>query len=147
MNKLIYFYAFAFTVFLFSCGGLEKEIDLELPAYESQIVVECYLQPGLPYALALTKSAAYFDPFPTNNFDFLESILEEGAEVIISHQGEFIKLENQLYFDQEAQRLYNYFNSDLVPADFENNFTLSIVTKDGREVRAFTPHPSRGVHR
>ncbi|HFA47495.1 MAG TPA: DUF4249 domain-containing protein [Bacteroidetes bacterium] len=138
MNKPLYFCAFIFTAFLFSCGGLEKEIDLELPAYESQVVVECYLQPGLPYALALTKSAAYFDPFPTDSFDFLESILEDSAEVTIMHEGETIKLENQLYFDQEAQRLYNYFSPDIVPEDFENNFTLSIVTKDGREVRAFT---------
>ncbi len=138
MNKLIYLYIGTFLTFLFSCGGLEKEIDLELPLYESQIVVECYLEPGEPFSLVLTKSAAYFDAIPTDGFEFIENILEDSAEVSIRHKGQVYELKNQLYFNFETGKLFNYFNSTLVPDDLENDFTLNITTKDGREIFAKT---------
>ncbi len=131
----------AFLLMAFSfyrCGGLEKEIDLELPLYESQIVVECYLEPGEPFALILTKSAGYFDPIPTGNFEFIESILEDSADVTIRHKGQVYELENQLYFNFETGKLSNYFNPALVPDDLESDFTLNITTKDGREIFAKT---------
>jgi len=138
MKNLIYFYPCAFVAFLFSCGGLEKEIDLELPIYESQIVVECYLEPGEPFVLLLTKSAAYFDPIPTENLEFVTKILEDSAVVSIQHKGAIYELENQIYFNQETRKLFNYYNPELVPADFENDFILNITSKDGREIMAKT---------
>lgn len=138
MKNLIYLYAFAFIAFLFSCGGLEKEIDLELPLYESQLVVECYLEPGEPFLLLLTKSAAYFDPIPTEDFEFVEKILEDSAVVTIQHKGVTYELPNQIYFNQQTKKLYNYYSPELVPNDLENDFTLKIIAKDGREVTAKT---------
>ncbi|MEZ4935256.1 MAG: DUF4249 domain-containing protein [Saprospiraceae bacterium] len=138
MKNLIYFYAISFTAFLFSCGGLEKEIDLELPLYESQLVVECYLEPGEPFTLLLTKSAAYFDPIPTEDFEFVEKILEDSAVVTIQHKGVTYELPNQIYFNQQTKKLYNYYSSERVPNDLENDFTLKIIAKDGREVTAKT---------
>jgi hypothetical protein len=138
MKNLIYFYAISFTAFLFSCGGLEKEIDLELPLYESQLVVECYLEPGEPFVLLLTKSAAYFDPIPTEDFEFVEKILEDSAVVVIQHKGITYELPNQIYFNQQTRKLYNYYSPELVPNDLENDFTLKIIAKDGREVTAKT---------
>jgi len=138
MNKLIFLYILVFASFLYSCGGLEKEINLELPQYESQIAVECYLEPGRPFSLVLTKSAGYFDPIPTGGFDFIENILEDSAEVSIQYMGEVYSLENQIYFDFETGKLFNYYNSALVPYDTVSDFTLNIRTKDGREVFAKT---------
>ncbi len=138
MKNVIYLYISAFIMFLFSCGGLEKEIDLELPIYESQIVVECYLEPGEPFALALTKSAAYFDPIPLDDFEFIENILEDSAEVSIQYNGQIIELSNQIYFNFETGKIFNYFSSSIVPNDTQSEFTLNIKTKDGREVFAKT---------
>ncbi len=138
MKNLIYFYTCAFAAFLFSCGNLEKEIDLELPLYESQIVVECYLEPGEPFVLLLTKSAAYFDPIPTENFEFIEKILEDSATVTIRHKGNVYELKNEIYFNPSTRKVYNYHNPESVPEDFDNDFTLNITTKDGREVFAKT---------
>jgi hemin uptake protein HemP len=56
--------------------------------------VECYLEPNKPFNLLLTKSAAYFDPFPQEEFDFIESILADSAEVTIEHNGQIYVLEN-----------------------------------------------------
>ena len=129
MKNTISFFAFAFVFFLYSCGGLEKEIDLELPVYESQIAVECYLEPGQPFILLLTKSAAYFDAFPTEELEFVESILEQEAEVTIRHKGVTYDLRNEIFFNPITNKVYNYFNAELVPEEFDNDFFFTYKNK------------------
>ena len=135
--KYIFITIFAFSI-LYSCGGLEKEIELELPTYESKLIVECYLQPGWSFSALLTKSEAYFDPF---NFettaDFLE-ILEQEAEVKIRFNDEEIVLKNELTLDPFTGKVFNYVSSDIVPFDFESDFELEIVTQDGKQVTGMT---------
>ena len=128
----------ALAAFFFSCGNLEKEIDLDLPLYESQIVVECYLKPNEPFSLLLTKSAAYFEPFPTEDLQFVEKILEQDATVTIRHNGQAYELKNELVFNPVTQKVFNYHNPQLVPQDYDNDFFLEIKTKDGRTVTGQT---------
>lgn len=124
--------------FFFSCN-LEQEIDLELPTYDSQPIVECYLEPGQPFSLALSRSAAYFDPFPSiNNFEFLETILISGAEVTITHNGKVYELENRLYFNTFTNKFFNYYLNVPVPQDFDQDFELSITLSDGSTIQAKT---------
>ncbi len=125
---------------LFSSCNLEKEVDIDLPEYESQLVVECYLEPGLPYRLSLSKSAAYFAPFP-NPGDvngFLQELLVQGAEVRIRHKDQVIALENRLSIDLENQRLYNYTGNDRVPLDTLEPFFLEIITPEGKKITGQT---------
>ena len=132
---------FAFCLLTFaltSCGSLEKEVEIDLPEYESQLVVECYLEAGEPFTLLLTRSAAYFDPLPTETFDFVESILEDSAAISILHNGVEYQLENQLFFNPVTSKLYNYFTPELVPEDFDNDFQLTITTADGEVVTSST---------
>lgn len=135
--KINYLLFIGMIGFLFSCN-LEKEIDIELPPYNSQIVVECYLEPQQPYTLLLTKSASYFDAFPTSNEDILTDILEEEATVTITHQGEVIELTNTIGFNPFTSKIYNYIATKQVPRDFDNDFELSITTKDGENLSATT---------
>ncbi len=123
---------------IWTACNLEKEIDLNLPAYESQPVVECYLEPGKPFDLLLTNSAAYFDVFPTENLQFLENILESEAIVTITHKDNQYTLNNQLSFNPLTNKVFNYHSEQLVPEDFENDFELNITTKDGKNIRATT---------
>ena len=135
--KYISIFSF-FILSIISCGNLEKEIELDIPPYEGQLVVECYLEPGKPFNLILTKSAAYFEPFPQNNFDFLEGILVDSAVVSIEHNGEIYELENEIYFDLETLKLFNYHNPALVPQDIDHDFTLNINMPDGRKINGRT---------
>ncbi len=130
--------ALAFYV-LASCN-LEKEIEIELPEYESQLVLECYLEPGKPFRLALSKSAAYFDPFPApdNLAGFLQEILVPGAKVQIRHKNRLYPLANVLYFDPSGRRLYNYFSPNLVPLDTLEPFALEVITAEGKTINAST---------
>lgn len=123
-----------------ACGNLEKEINLELPVYQSQYVVECYLEPGENFRLALSKSVPYFEPFPDDPADFVQSILVDSAEVVISHAGKDYVLKNEIdvAYLFSAKKLYNYSLQEKVPADYDNDFTLNITTPDGKTITAKT---------
>ena len=122
---------------LASCN-LEQEIDLELPVYESQLVVESYLQPGEPYTVLLTQSAGFFDPFPSENDEFLEQILVDDAQVAILHNGNRYELENGLFFNPFTLQLFNYGTTEIMPEDFDNDFELEVITATGQRATAST---------
>ena len=122
---------------LFGCN-LEQEVNLDLPEFEEGVVVESYLEAGRPFALLLTRSASYFDPFPSTNQQFVENILVEGATVSITHRGRKYSLENRLFFDSQREKIFNYSNQEVVPQDFDSTFTLHIALQEGGELRAET---------
>ena len=51
---------FAILVLLAGCN-MEKEIELNLPEFQSEIAVECYLEAGKPYRATIMESTSYFD--------------------------------------------------------------------------------------
>ncbi len=123
---------------LITACNLEQEVEIELPAYESQYVVECYLEPGKPFGLLLSRSLPYFDPFTGELQDFLEQILVDSAEVSITHNGQTYVLNNGFFLHPDALRLYNYGSFDLVPEDFDNDFVLDIELPSGETYTAHT---------
>lgn len=48
------------SIGLSSCDSFQKSVSVDLPPYEGEVVVECYLEHNLPYRLLLTKSVDYF---------------------------------------------------------------------------------------
>lgn len=141
ISQILRYFCFALfaSLSLTSCN-LEKEIEIELPEYQSQLVLECYLEPGKPFRLALSRSAAYFDPFPApdNLAGFLQEILVPGAKVQVRHKNRLYPLANVLYFDPSGRRLYNYFSPTLVPLDTLDPFTLEVTTAEGKMITAST---------
>lgn len=144
MNRTHNSIAFRFMAWLaplalaISACNLEKEITIELPGYETRPSVECYLEPGKPFALLLSKTAPYFEDFPTLDDRFLQNILEDSATVIIRHNGQEYPLQNQIFFNPFTGKLFNYFSAVPVPEDFDHDFELSIVTKTGKTITATT---------
>ena len=61
--KTNFFYSFLIlissSVLLVGCDALTREIEVVLPPYESELVVECYLEVGKPYRLALTQTERF----------------------------------------------------------------------------------------
>lgn len=133
--------SFAFLLLIFSfqsCGNLEKEIDLDLPVYESQYVVECYLEPGQPFSLLLTRSVPYFEPFPEDPLQFVEQILVDSAEVVITHNGVDYLLANEPSINPFTFKVFNYSNPTLVPAEYDNDFSLKITLPNGKVITSTT---------
>jgi Domain of unknown function (DUF4249) len=101
-------------------------------------VVECYLEPGQPFTLLLTRSSAYFEPFPTDPLEYVENILVDSAEVTITHNGVDYKLDNTPFINPFTLKVFNYVNTALVPAEYGNDFSLKITTPDGKTITAIT---------
>lgn len=121
---------------------LEREVDLKLPDYTPQVVVECYLQPGQPYALTLLRSVSYFDPV---RIDYVKD-----AVVKIHHRGRTERLDMVGFPITlagpgfEVQRpifgdsLFFYLSAQLVQAEYDTDFELEITTPDGKQLSAKT---------
>ena len=127
-----------FTVLLFSACNLEQEIDLKLPDYEGQLVVECYLEPGKPFTLLLSESTGFFEPFSTDAGQFLNEILVSDAQVEIEHAGQTYVLQPGLFFDVNTGKIFNYQTPALVPENHDEDFRLHIRTADGKIATAQT---------
>ncbi len=124
-------FAISSVLLWWSSCNLQKDIDVDLPAYDSELVVECYLEPGKPYRLLLSESQAYFDNVNENPFI-------ENAEVIITHRGVSETLPYGNFLDTEFNKFYNYQSTILVPAHYNEDFTLSITDDRGRTVSGTT---------
>lgn len=113
-----------------SCSS-EKVIEVDLPQYDSQLVVECYLEPGKPYQLTLQGSVSYFsEP---------ELPLIDDALVVISHAGISDTLENAFHYDVETEKFANYWaQGTTVPYSPGMQFDLYIRDASGREIRGST---------
>lgn len=114
-----------------SCS-LEKEIDLNLPEYESKLVVECYLEPGEQYRLALTESVDYFDPR-------INPIITD-ALVIINYNGDTDTLKFGITSDATG-KIYNYSSPQIVPVDYFSEFSIEVRDIKGRVVTGKTTIP------
>ncbi len=114
-----------------SCN-LEKNIDINLPDFESELVVECYLEIGQPMRLVLSETVSYFGSLTT------DLPVVSGATVVISYGNQVDTLEEGLFFDFLSGKFFNYGSSTLVPADFDNDFNLEITDSLGRKLTATT---------
>ncbi len=138
MNKLPYVMFPALIMSGLLACDLEREVDIELPGYQSRLVVECYLEPGQPFSLLLSHSFSYFDPFPPLGLAFLENILVDGARVAVFHRGKTYELSNQLVINPFTRKVFNYLSPEKVPFDTLNPFELLITLPDGRSVTGAT---------
>lgn len=135
MKNILFFVLVAFS--MVACN-LEKEVKIDLPVYEPQYAVECYLEPGKPFSLLLTNTAGYFDTVPQDLLGYFAGLLVDSAQVEITCNGVTYSLANQLFVDLNSKRVYNYSLPTAVPMDYDHDFELSILTKDGKTITATT---------
>jgi len=132
-----------FTIMLFAACNLQNEVELELPSYTPQPVLECYLEPGVQFNLLLTKSFEFFAPFDTSDGQFLENVIETGAEITIRFDGKEVVLQEGFIFNPFTQKVSNYWSNEIVPEDYENEFELEARLSDGTTItgKTFIPIP------
>lgn len=137
MKFLKYIFPGAVLLLLAACN-LTKDVDIDLPEYKTQPVVECYLEPGQPFRLLLTNSYGFFDPFGLDS-NFVQKTLLNGATVTISYNGQTDTLANGMFFTFVAPiKIYNYQSNRLVPATVGMEYTLNITLRDGGSITGRT---------
>ncbi len=110
----------AVLVLLFSCE-LERNVTVELPVYERQLVVEAYLERAAPLRVTVTESDPYFDSlrFPVFNQARVRFFQDEREEI----------LPNIPTIDPVARKYYNYIRE--LPADPDEKAIFRLVVEDG----------------
>lgn len=107
--------------------NLTREVNIDLPQYDRQPVVECYLEPGKPFRLLLSRSYSFFDPLGLDS-SFFQKTLLDSALVTISYNGRTDTLYNQPSFEFSPIKLFNYTGNNIVPAtpgiEYQLNITL-----------------------
>ncbi len=136
MKHLTYIFIGMITLLVSACN-LEKEIDIDLPDYEGRLFLECYLEPGQPFTLLLSRTSPYFESFPSDTA-FLTNILEDGADVSIRINGEEHHLQDELILNPFTGKLFNYYSLEVVPENYEDDFELDVTLKDGKKITATT---------
>jgi hypothetical protein len=118
--------------------NLEQEIELDLPEYEEKIIVEAYLEEGVPYQVLITRSSSYFAPFPTNIEETFNQLLYNDAEVYITHKGNTVQLINTPGVNPETGKFFNYANTETAVFDTIEPYELSIILPDGNTIESST---------
>lgn len=128
MRTYITYILSLFLLITISCSDAERDIEIDLPPFKSELFVECYIEPGSPYRMALYGTVDYFElpPLPdiTNAF------------VTITHNGIIDTLHYQPAYDHVTAKAYNYIgdSTKLVSLD-AGDYHLYIRDSIGREVR------------
>jgi hypothetical protein len=116
-----------------SCN-LEKQIDIDLPNYDSEPFIECYLVPNQPFRLLITQTSSYFENLTLDNPLYSESFLLQGAQVSIFQGINKYELENKLIVDPNTEKIYNYSNSNSVEYNTIDSFYLEILLPNGDQI-------------
>jgi len=127
---------FLYSLVILSIGlsncDLEKSVDLELPVYENQMVIECYLEVGKPMVAVISESVGFFSS--------PDLPLLAGAEVNILHRGFSYELKEGIFIDTTTAfpRFFNYGTGIICPSNYNEDFTIEVRDAQGRIAFATT---------
>lgn len=126
MKNLLITFCLISTI-LVGCD-LEKVIEIELPTFQEQLNVECYIQPNESFKLLLTKTVSYFEA--------PQLPLVSKALVVITYNGRSDTLQNRPL--SINGKFYNYTSTVRAPMQAGTEFTLYVRDSSGTEVRSKT---------
>jgi hypothetical protein len=133
-------YLFALLCIVFTSCDREKNVDVQLPKFQSQLMVESYLQPGSPVQLALTQTQDFFATPDINN------VFIQNAKVVLSYSDypgrkDTLQQNDQPEFNPQDSTLkfFNYISKANLPALHPGSTVfINAVDPSGRSVTAQT---------
>ncbi|MBD1397050.1 DUF4249 domain-containing protein [Pontibacter sp. JH31] len=109
---------------LLACD-MEQEVEINLPPHQSQLVVECYLEPGKPLRAVVLESVSYFsNP---------QLPIVPDAEVFLTHKGRTVKLAFSPFQDRVSGKYFTHRNNK--PLDLKAGDVVTIEVKDKKDRR------------
>ncbi|TGE16847.1 DUF4249 domain-containing protein [Hymenobacter elongatus] len=115
--------------------NLQKDIDVELPAFPSQLVVECYLEPGQVPRLTVSETVPYLSsPEPR--------LLTNVAVVLTLPSGQKEAFRFSPGLDTLTQKVYTHIGRNALVAKPGDTFTLDVQDTNGRHVTGRATMPT-----
>lgn len=121
---------------LAGCGKLQNNIDVPLPNYSAELVVECYLEPGQVPSLAVTTSVPYLGAvLPQVPTDVTVTLtLPNGTAVPLAFRPNFRALTDTT----TGEKFHSHIGRDPLVAHPGDVFTLDVRDTRGRHVTGTT---------
>ncbi len=132
MRYIVFLSFIIIALGLGSC--LQKKVDIQLPPFKSQLVVEGYLEKNKPVQIAVSQTSNFFGT------PDLSAIFLKKAIVVLSYENVVDTLIFNPIPDLKHAKWFNYYlkNSDSIP--LKDNVTYHLLVQDstGRVVTAET---------
>lgn len=119
MRRSNYFLLLVSLVFFVSC---ETEIDVSLPEYKNELVVEGWIEPGEPAKVSLSKSVPYLSTINLNTL--YEDVIVKDA--IVTVQDEHGLIDTLVLVQNDEAPLYWYYTSPTLRGEINTKYTLKI---------------------
>ena len=120
---------------LAGCGKLQNGIDVPLPSYSAELVVECYLEPGKVPNLAVTTSVPYLSAvLPRVPTDVTVTLtMPDGTPVPLNFEPNYKALT-----DSTGEKFHSHIGRDPLVAHPGDVFRLDVRDAQGRHVTGTT---------
>ena len=120
---------------LAGCGALQNDVDVPLPSYSSELVVECYLEPGKVPSLAVTTSVPYLGVvLPQVPTDVTVTLtMPNGTAVPLPFAPNYLALA-----DTTGEKFHSHIGRDPLVARPGDVFRLEVRDSKGRRVTGTT---------
>ena len=120
---------------LAGCGALQNDINVPLPTYSSELVVECYLEPGKLPSLAVATSVPYLGVvLPQVPTDVTVTLtMPNGTLVPLRFAPNYAAL-----VDTTGEKFHSHIGRDLLVARPGDVFKLDVRDTKGRQVTGTT---------
>ncbi len=128
---------------LVGCGSFQKSIDVPLPNYQNQLVVECYLENGAVPRLSVTESVPYLDNGQAAAAGSQVLTLPNGQTVQLPTDvtvnltlpgGRVVNLPFRPGLDAVTGKYYTHSGTAALAAAAGQQFALDVQDKRGRHV-------------
>ncbi|WP_233635650.1 DUF4249 domain-containing protein [Hymenobacter setariae] len=136
---------------LAGCGSLQKDINVPLPAYANQLVVECYLENGRTPRLAVTESVPYLDDgqaaaagsylLKLPNGQNVQLPTDVAAKLTLPN-GRTMNLVFRPGLDAATGKYYTHIGTGPITARAGQQFALDAQDQRGRHVTGTTVVPT-----
>lgn len=120
---------------LAGCGKLQNNIDVPLPAYSAELVVECYLESGKVPSLAVTTSVPYLGAvLPRVPTDVTVTLtLPDGTPVPLNFAPNY-----KVLTDSTGEKFHSHIGRDPLVAHPGDVFRLDVRDTQGHHVTGTT---------
>ena len=120
---------------LAGCGKLQNDINVPLPTYSSELVVECYLEPGKLPSLAVTTSVPYLG-------QVLPQVPTDVTVTLTMPNGTLVPLRFSPNYraltDTTGEKFHSHIGRDPLVARPGDVFKLDVRDTKGRQVTGTT---------
>lgn len=124
-----------FALYLLPGCGLQRDIDVPLPSYTSELVVECYLENGTTPRLAVSESVDYLS-------STIFSVPPAVTVLLTLPSGRSIPLDFRPQLDTTVQKIYTHVAREAIVARPGDTFGLDVRDATGRHVTGTATMPA-----